>query len=645
MLPVNFLLAQGPTERTLLADVVVNDTAPSIYIYWNSPLGANFVNVYRRTSIAQVWGSPIAAMPNGANFYLDTNVTPGVRYEYRLQRVGNYVGDCYISAGINCPAFEYRGKILLMVDANLVDSLALELFQLEQDLTGDGWLVVRRDVSPYLDAPNTKSYIYAEYNLDTANLKAVLIVGHLCVPYSGNIYPDGHTDHQGAWPADMYYGDLDGSWTDTQVYANFATFSRNWNFPGDGKFDQDYLPSSLELQVGRIDFHDLPGFSLSYTELTRRYLSRLHDYRFKNLPFNSRVLLDDNLGCSSVECLGVSAVRAASALTGFQNLNNADYGTNLTLDSYQWSFGTGSGSYGSCAGVSTSALFTQFPYKTNFTWMIGSYFGDWDTQNNLLRCALASDGHCLASGWVGRPGWFFHHMAMGENLGFSARLSQNNFSDYETTYGQRMIHIALMGDPTVRQHVLKPARNATATTLTSSIRVEWERPLEDHLGFYIYRLNPANGRYSRISPFLLTDTFFVDMSPMNGANYYMVRSVALESSSGGSYYNLGQGVFCSALINLLSVGLTPGKEVSFKVFPNPAEDFFSVQITAPLPYPAMLRVKDLSGRTCLEKTIMPLHPGEWTERIDASNLSAGMYVVELSAGSYTATKKIIAGIR
>ena len=44
----------------------------------------------------------------------------------------------------------------------------------------------------------------------------------------------------------------------------------------------------------------------------------------------------------------------------------------------------------------------------------GSYFGDWDSQNDFLRAALATTNYTLTSAWVGRPYWFFHHMALGK---------------------------------------------------------------------------------------------------------------------------------------------------------------------------------------------------------------------------------------
>lgn len=37
------------------------------------------------------------------------------------------------------------------------------------------------------------------------------------VAYSGDINPDAHNDHKGAWAADIFYGDLDGRWTDTLI--------------------------------------------------------------------------------------------------------------------------------------------------------------------------------------------------------------------------------------------------------------------------------------------------------------------------------------------------------------------------------------------------------------------------------------------
>jgi hypothetical protein len=123
----------------------------------------------------------------------------------------------------------------------------------------------------------------------------------------------------------------------------------------------------------------------------------------------------------------------------------------------------------------------------------------------------------------------------------------------------------------------------------------------------------------------------------------MVRSVKLENGSGGSYYNLGQGAFCSALINLLSVGMMNDEELQFKVFPNPAAGFFNISLQGAHQLPVTIRLRDLSGRLCLEKQCVSAQPGTFIETIDISKLSAGMYVLELLHGNQISTKKIIAG--
>src|SRR5207248_1131072 len=90
--------------------------------------------------------------------------------------------------------------------------------------------------------------------------------GHVPVPYSGLLNPDGHPNHLGAWPADAYYGDMDGLWTDTTVNyvgtdpGDPADTARLANVPGDGKFDQSTIPGVVRLNVGRVDLANLPGY-------------------------------------------------------------------------------------------------------------------------------------------------------------------------------------------------------------------------------------------------------------------------------------------------------------------------------------------------------------------------------------------------
>ena len=100
---------------------------------------------------------------------------------------------------------------------------------------------------------------------------------------------------------------MDGTWTDSSVNSTAASDVRNQNVPGDGKFDQSSLPSDVELEVGRVDLHDMPAFS-SKTELDllRQYLDKDHAFLHANIPALREGLIDDNFGEFSGEAFAAS---------------------------------------------------------------------------------------------------------------------------------------------------------------------------------------------------------------------------------------------------------------------------------------------------------------------------------------------------
>ena len=147
---------------------------------------------------------------------------------YSVPRFGN------IATGIAIPAVENRGTVLLLVEQGLAHPLADELERLEFDLIGDGYQVRRRNVSQDAEVTAVKRLIVDEHLADP-EIDTLFLFGHIPVPYSGLMF-SGHAEHRGAWPADVYYGDLDGEWTDSTVDFTRASRPANHNVPGDGKF-------------------------------------------------------------------------------------------------------------------------------------------------------------------------------------------------------------------------------------------------------------------------------------------------------------------------------------------------------------------------------------------------------------------------
>jgi hypothetical protein len=536
--------AASVSDYSVRVSATVQTNPAFIRLSWPADPGATDYLLYRKARDDKYWIT-YWDLGAGASNYVDSTVAVGQAYEYRVSKsASTYFGEGYLYAGIEVPLVESRGKVILLADTTYASSLTMELQRLQQDLAGDGWTVLRHDVARADSVSSIKAIIRADYNADPANVKALFLLGHVPVPYSGDIAPDGHTPaHTGAWPADVYYGDIDGTWTDSTINDAGASSARNQNVPGDSKFDQSTLPSSVDLQVGRVDLKDLPAFSLNEGELLRQYLNKDHSFRHRLITAERRGWIDDHSAGS--EAFAVNGWRNFSAFFGASNVfAGQDWCSTLATNSCLWGYGCGGGTYTSADGVATTSQLATNDPRVVFTMFFGSWFGDWDSQNNLLRAALATPTYTLANAWAGRPHWAFHHMALGETIGFSARVTQNNSSTYSANTAMRYVHIALMGDPTLRMHVVAPPTNLLAAANGSGgVGLTWNPSPDTVAGYHVYRAPTPDGPFTRLNGALLSTTSYTD--PVLSSSTYMVRAVKLEVSGSGSYWNASQGIFAS----------------------------------------------------------------------------------------------------
>jgi len=519
----------------------IQNAPATITLNWESEPASAF-QVYRRVKGSTNWGFILSTIQYPTTTYEDTNVEVGVSYEYRIVKNDWIKGEGTINAGIEIEAVEQRGKLVLVVDETHAIALGTEINRLISDIQGDGWAVVQINIDPSDTVEDVKDAIASIYENEPDVVKAVLLLGHIPVPYSGELYPDGHEDHEGAWPADLYYGEMNGTWTDQSVNNSNATSSRHHNVPGDGKFDQSFIPSDIELQVGRIDFHDLPAFADDEQTLLQNYLNKNHAFRHKEFTVPHRGLLENNF-VGLPEGFAQSAYRNFSNMFGPDEVYDVDYST-LFTDGYLWSYGCGGGSYSSCNGVVNTSDLASNSLQTVFSMLFGSYFGDFDSQNNLLRSALAS-GNTLTNAWAGRPKWQFQHMALGENIGYGTVLTQNTSTNWvqDTCFGGRLTHIALMGDPTLRMHVVAPPANLMVEEDNGHAELTWDLSADNVLGYHVYRKEAGTDFFDRVNGTVITSGAYIDSCLVYQTNYeYMVRALRLETSASGSYYNLSQGI-------------------------------------------------------------------------------------------------------
>ncbi len=576
--------------------------------------------------------------PNSTSWVLtdnQTNVEIGTS-----GNVGDFIDERpkygFIYAGIKVPAIENQGKILLLIDDEYSAPLAMEIDRLKNDLIADGWQVIIQEANKNDLVTDVKSSILDVYN-QNPDLTSLFILGHVPVPYSGDIFPDTHNEnHQGAWSADSYYAELDGIWTDEVVNITTGFFERNHNIPGDGKFDQDSIPTGkLELQYGRVDLYDMNVFALDEIELTRRYLNKDHLWRSGEIEVERRALIDDNFN-QQFAAPAASGWRNFAPMFGASNIDDdLDYFSTLSDHTYLWSYGCGGGSHVSADGIGTSTDFANDSLLTIFTMLFGSQFGDYDNDNNFLKAPLAS-GLTLSNCWAGNPPWTFHHMAMGYPIGYAARATQNSNGLYHP--GPQLVHSSLMGDPTLKMHIVKPPLAFEAfQTSDNLVHFNFQASLDPEvLGYYFYRRSDLNDPFERISSNIVeAPETFTDLPPFNGDFYYMLRAVKLETSGSGTYYNLSPGIIDTSnfFVDVENLSINNTIEIA----PNPNKGIFELSFNKGLSYDWYIEILNTEGSQLIEQSILQ----KQSTLINLSDFPNGLYLVKIRTAEGIIVRKII----
>jgi hypothetical protein len=645
LLSTSIFAQDAAREWTVEMTATVNDDPASITLNWlpNSNDTPNRYYVFRKEKGTNGWGTSIALLDSEILTYTDESVEVGVSYEYYVQlRLGGTIyGWGFINSGINVELDYNKGDLLLIVDQTFEGSLASEISNLEQDLYTDGWMVTTIYTDP-TDTPQDLKEEIITYYETLPNLKSLYLLGNIPVPYSGELYPDAHDNHIGAWPADVYYGDIDGNWTDTDVDNTSASSDRNHNVPGDGKFDQSKIPSKMELQVSRVDFNDLPVYGETEEELLQAYLTKAHEFKTAEYVPSERGLVDQGGFTGMPEGFAQNGFRNFTAFFGSENVDHVDYWTNLNGNDYLWSYGCGAGSYTSCAGLNDGGALTSVGIaagysESTFTMLFGSYFGDWDVTNNLMRTAVAN-GRTLACSWAARPNWYYHNMALGENLGYSTLLSQDIDGDYislilgggDFVTGEG-VHVNQLGDPSLRMYYLAPPSGVTVANDVSNAELSWTASTDGSIdGYNVYR-RASDELWTKLNTEIIASTSFTDVDLPGAAEYeYLVKSVKLKTNSSGSFYNESLGAIG---VTTFYSDLNEQIALDYKLYPNPSNGIFTIQTNKNMD---RVEVKTLTGKLVYLDQLNSAYV-----QIQLDGLESGIYFVTVEAKGEKLTERIV----
>ncbi|MEY3385344.1 MAG: hypothetical protein RIR53_155 [Bacteroidota bacterium] len=675
------VLAQAPTPRDYglgLNARITSGSKPSITLRWSKDDNQQAVYIWKKLKDASRFEVEVNDSVVGTGQeWTDMDVLPGESYEYRVFRLVrrgsgsaavSFYATGYINAGIDAPPAP-RERVLVLVDSTMRQPLTSQLATFTQDLVNEGWDVTtlsvpRAETFDSGKVNRVRALIKQEWNTGR-DLGAIVLVGRVPVPYSGVIAPDGHTpDHLGAWPADGIYGDHNGVYTDRSSNQPNTSRVSNNNVPGDGKFDQSLFNTDIDIPVGRIDFYNMPQFSKSETDLLKNYFTKNHEYRSGQWTVRSGGIIDDNFGTYG-EVFAASAWRTFSVFGNDTSVKAGDFFTDLKgPTTYLLGYGCGAGTDVSAGGVGSTTDMSTKPVHAVFTFLFGSYFGDWDTRNNFLRAALATDPRVLTCAWSGRPHWYIHHMALGETIGYSARLSQNNqvivggnqLGNYVpnasfsanglsiAAAGDRQIHIALMGDPTLRSIAKPVSALGTLTAKTefpNKVNLTWLKPSGGADAYMVYRRKDGVKKWTLLTPQPIGATSYKDSLKNDGTIEYMVRCCALRSSASGTYYDMGRGVTASVLTTDVAEDSDVASQIAATVSPNPASENVDVTFTLGTPGVTTVELVDVTGRSVSTFEAGVLAAGEHRTSFDVSTLPVGAYTVRLKGASQTLSTNVL----
>lgn len=682
------LMAQSPREFAVRLWITKKSPTANL-LSWEKDANTTGYTVLRKPLTSAVWEQ--IAQPDSNATQIEITTEPA---EYQVLRsfipanmktiptdvnfdtVSAAVAAGYIATGYNAKIPEQRGTILLVIDSLVETRISSRIDRLVQDLKSEWWTVRRIRVSrterfDKAAVAKTKAAISEVYDSELDNLKCIFLIGRVAVPYSGRMRPDGHPDHTGAWVADCYYGDMDGTWTDNNIRDTSGSRVVTRNIPGDGKFDQSSIPSNLEAAVGRVDFYDMPAFrdttkhkTLFDSEiaLLERYFDKNHAFRSGgSLTVPNRAVVDDNFGSYTPEMFGSSGWRLTS-LTGKDSVRAGDILSDTKSNSYLWMYGCGPGSYTGCGGIGASLDFASQPINAVFTMLFGSYFGDWDITDNVMRSCIAAEGMTLTCAWSARPHWYFHRMGLGMTTGDAFLTTINSYNVYIPNafytklypngliyqIAQQGTHVSLIGDPSLRMAMgnIQGPSKLTITQPGTYTRLQWQ-PIDDaSLGYAVYRTDSVGNTRILTSEPLWNVSSYNDSSVVRGNYRYAVRSVRLRTSPTGSYYDIN-GNAAEADFTVTGVeesAFTDG--FTIECSPVPARTYAAFRLTLPCASTVMLDITDISGANVYHAEMYDAAAGErellWDLHTPTGQrVTAGTYVVTVTGCGRTAAQKIV----
>ncbi|MBN1280246.1 MAG: right-handed parallel beta-helix repeat-containing protein [Candidatus Thermoplasmatota archaeon] len=342
--------------------------------------------------------------------------------------------------------------ISVYVDDTLYQNLIAEISTYVADLNADSYQV-NLYVGTYGDHVALKADLQQAYQQSPATFKGALFIGDIAAPWYHDEY-NYNKPVPAEFPLDLFYMDLDGTWTDNNGDGIYEQHS-----PGTG----DVGP---EIWIGRIDATTLSGDTI---ELYQNYFAKNHAYRSGDLylPNRALVYVDNDWAKTNWKDDHTMLYPYTQYVDDLDGTNGNDYRNRLTWD-YDWitvfvhSSPNGHGFYSPYSGnqVSSSQIEAIDPHAMFYN-LFACSAALFTANNYLAGNYLFADTYGVAvigstkSGSMLYFEQFNQPLSEGKTLGESFKdwfnyIAINGFSSQELSWHYGM---GIFGDPTLHPNI------------------------------------------------------------------------------------------------------------------------------------------------------------------------------------------------
>ena len=161
--------------------------------------------------------------------------------------------------------------------------------------------------------------------------------------------------------------------------------------------------------------------------------------------------------------------------------------------------------------------------------------------------------------------------------------------------------------------------------------------------YAVYLVDTQSNTYHRLNPTPINTTSFNhDKNYVSGNYLYAVKTMKLETSGSGTYYNTGGAAF--ARVNHVNSNEEKlASSLTVQVYPNPVQskELLNITVQVNMAQPIQASLYSLEGKLVLIQDFKEIHFGSNQLKLNIAGQNPGIYFLKLDSGNASYVHKLV----